>query len=117
MSLKFKIVYNLDQKKVEKKNPHNIFVGICHKCFVCFSYIGSESGEQQLIVSMEFNGVQYEGILLASRDSRPSLTPSISPQSNKRTSAGPSSSVSANSPINDERNERVSVNSTRPLVS
>lgn len=84
-------------------------------------HIGSESGEQQLVVSMELNGVQYEGVLFANRvnagQSTSPLTSSPPCTPSKITPTTTSSGASASSPMVEDRSNRVVPTVTRPLVS
>ncbi|XP_055323578.1 protein dead ringer isoform X3 [Sitodiplosis mosellana] len=81
---------------------------------------GSESGEQQLVVSMELNGVQYEGVLFANRvNAAQSTSPTSSPPCtpSKITPTTTSSGASASSPMVEDRPNRGVPTVTRPLVS
>ncbi|XP_031618009.1 protein dead ringer isoform X2 [Contarinia nasturtii] len=81
---------------------------------------GSESGEQQLVVSMELNGVQYEGVLFANRVNAQSASPSTSSPPctpSKITPTTTSSGASASSPMVEDRSNRVVPTVSRPLVS
>lgn len=89
--------------------------------FKQFLFLGTESGEPQLVVSMELNGVQYEGVLSANRvnatqapspvTSSPPCTPS------KITPTTTSSGASASSPMVEDRPNRIVPTVSRPLMS
>lgn len=68
---------------------------------------------------MEWNGVQYEGVLFANRVKSTSPSTSSSPCTpNKITPpTTTSSSASANSPVVEDRSSRVVTTVPRPLVS
>lgn len=81
----------------------------------------SATGEQQLVVSMELNGVQYEGVLFANGvNAAPSISPSTSSPPctpSKTTTTSTNSGARTGSPMVDERSNRNVVTSARPLLS
>lgn len=81
----------------------------------------SATGEQQLVVSMELNGVQYEGVLFANGvNAAQSTSPSTSSPPctpSKITTTSTSSGARTGSPMVDDRSNRNVVTSARPLLS
>lgn len=78
----------------------------------------SSTGEQQLVVSMELNGVQYEGVLFANNVSaRPSTSPTSSPPSTPTKITATSTSATTGSSMADDRANRGVVTVARPLIS
>lgn len=73
-----------------------VTTGIMGMQFKLISRGDASKGEQQLVVSMEFNGVQYEGVLFANPSSLASLNSSSSSQK-LLSVAGPEPSTSGSS--------------------
>lgn len=75
----------------------------------------SATGEQQMVVSMELNGVQYEGVLFANgSNAAKSVSPSNSspPSTPSKITTTSTSGTSGGSPLVDERaNRAVAVSS------
>ncbi|XP_038118748.1 protein dead ringer isoform X2 [Culex quinquefasciatus] len=75
-------------------------MGIMGMQFKLISRGDATKGDQQLVVSMEFNGVQYEGVLFANPSSTGSPRSASSPQANASSNANNTSTSSSSSSSN-----------------